>query len=99
MVKGGVCNKPYVLDTMPVLVSGKERHFCKISKIETWLLKCGAGPGAQRGVLKRSNVIEKLKDKLADASHKMIEGHAPAVADGPMSALDEAEENESPTKQ
>ena len=51
VVKGGMCNKPYVLDTMPVLVSGKERHFCRILKSETWLLKCGAGAGAQNGIL------------------------------------------------
>ena len=98
VVKGGMCNKPYVLDTMPVLVSGKERHFCSIVKSETWLLKCGAGAGAQKGILNRSNVIEQLKDKLADASQTMTEGHAPAVADDPMSALDEVEEKEPPTK-
>ena len=103
VVKGGMCNKPYVLDTMPVLVSGEERHFCRIVKSETWLLKCGAGAGAQKGILNRSNVIEQLKDKLADASQKMTQGsavaaHAPAVADDPMSALDEVEEKESPTK-
>ena len=98
VVKGGMCNKPYVLDTMPVLVSGEERHFCRIVKSETWLLKCGAGAGAQKGILKRSKVIEQLKDKLADASQKMNQGHAPAVADDPMSALDEVEEKESPSK-
>ena len=98
VVSGGMCNKPYVLDTMPVLVSGKERHFCRLVKSETWLLKCGAGAGAQKGILKMSKVIEQLKDKLADASQKMTEGHAPAVADDPMSALDEVEEKESPTK-
>ena len=103
VVKGGMCNKPYVLDTMPVLVSGEERHFCRIVKSETWLLKCGAGAGAQKGILKRSKVIEQLKDKPADASPNMTQGsavaaHAPAVADDPMSALDEVEEKESPTK-
>ena len=103
VVKGGMCNKPYVLDTMPVLVSGEERHFCRIVKSETWLLRCGAGAGAHRGILKRSKVIEQLKDKLADASQKMTQGpavaaHAPAVADDPMSALDEVEENESPAE-
>ena len=45
-----------------------------------------------------SKVIEQLKDKLADASQQMIEGDAPAVVDDPMSALDEVEEKESPTK-
>ena len=56
------------------------------------------GQGTQRGILKRSKVIEQLKDKLADASQQMGEGDvAPAVVDDPMSALDEVEENESPT--
>ena len=45
-----------------------------------------------------SKVIGQLKDKLANASHKMPEGDARAVADDPMSALDEVEEKESPTK-
>ena len=74
VVSGGMCNKPYVLDTMPVLVSGKERHFCRIVKSETWLLKCGAGAGAQKGILNMSKVFEQLKDKLADASQTMTDG-------------------------
>ena len=82
---------------MPVLVSGIERHFCRIGQNETWLLKCGAGANAQRGILKMSKVIEQLKDKLANASQQMTEGHASAVADDPMIALDEVEEKESPT--
>ena len=45
-----------------------------------------------------SKVIEQLKDKLADASQHMPEGDEPAVADDPMSALDEVAEKESPTK-
>ena len=98
VVKCGMCNKPYVLDTLPVLVSGQERHFCRIVKNETWLLKCGAGAGAQKGILNMSKVIEQLKEKLAHASQQMLEGDAPAVADDPMSALDEVEEKESPTK-
>ena len=103
VVKGGMCNKPYVLDTMPVLVSGKEKNFCRINKNEAWLLNCGAGTGAKKGISKGSKVIEQLKDKLADASQTMNQGsavaaHAPAVADDPMSALDEVEEKESPTK-
>ena len=61
------------------------------------------GRGSERYLEKRSKVIEQLKDKLADASQNMTQGsavaaHAPAVADGPMSALDEVEEKESPTK-
>ena len=89
-----MCNEPCVLDTMPVLVSGVERHFCRISKNETWLLKCGAGAGAQKGILNKPKVIEQLNNKLAHASQKMPEGDAPAVADDPMSALDEVEEKE-----
>ena len=38
VVKGGMCNKPYVLDAMPVLVSGKEKNFCRINKNEAWLV-------------------------------------------------------------
>ena len=62
--------------------------------VEMW---CRAR-GSERYLEKRSKVIEQLKDKLADASQKMNQGHEPAVADDPMSALDEVEEKESPTK-
>ena len=55
VVSGGMCNKPYVLDTMPVLVPGKERHFCRIAKTETWLLKCGAGAWGSERYLEKVN--------------------------------------------
>ena len=55
------------------------------------------GRCSERYLENMSKVIEQLKDKLADASQKMNQ-HAPAVADDPMSALDEVEEKESPTK-
>ena len=74
VVRGGMCNKPHVLDTMPVLVSGQERHFCRVVKSEVWLLKCGAGAGAQNGILNRSTVIEQLNEKLADASNNKKQG-------------------------
>ena len=57
VVKGGMCNKPHVLDTMPVLVSGEERHVCKIVKNETWLLNCGAGAADQKGILKCQRLL------------------------------------------
>ena len=104
VVKGGMCNKPHVLDTMPVFVSGVERHFCRVVKSESWLLKCGCGPGAKNGILKRSKVIEQLKDKLAEASShttpkdSAVAAHDSAVADDPMSMLDEVEDKESPAK-
>ena len=79
VVKGGMCNKPHVLQTMEITVSGGSKHFCRFVKSELWLLKCGVGVGAKNGAMKRSKVIDELKQKLYDLS-KGIDGTA-AVAD------------------
>ena len=65
VVRGGLCKKPQVLDTMEIATSGGPRHFCRVNKNDSWLLKCSAGRAARKGVLKRSEVLETLKNKLA----------------------------------
>ena len=95
VVKGGMCNKPHVLQTMEITVSGGSKHFCRVVKSELWLLKCGVGVGAKNGAMKRSKVIDELKQKLHELS-KGVYGAA-AVADqhesqheeDPMLALDD----------
>ena len=64
VVKGGLCKKPCVLDTMEIATPAGARHFCRVNKNDSWLLKCSAGRGARKGVLKRSKVLEVLKNKL-----------------------------------
>ena len=64
VVRGGLSKKPCVLDTMEIATPTGARHFCKVNKNDSWLLKCSAGREARKGVLKRSRVLETLKKKL-----------------------------------
>ena len=64
VVRGGLSKKPCVLDTMEIATPTGARHFCKVNKNDSWLLKCSAGREARKGVLKRSRVLETLKRKL-----------------------------------
>ena len=55
---------------------------------------------AQRGNLKRSKVIEQLKEKLVEASKgsAVADQGIAAIADGPMSMLDDVDSMDSPSK-
>ena len=64
VVRGGLSKKSCVLDTMEIATPTGPRHFCKVNKNDSWLLKCSAGREARKGVLKRSRVLETLKKKL-----------------------------------
>jgi hypothetical protein len=54
---GGFQCKSFVLESMEVNVRGSNQVFVRIDKGADWLVKSSAGPAAQRGALKRSNVI------------------------------------------
>ena len=60
-------SKTHPLETMEVDTGKHTMQFCKVTKNDLWLLKC-AGPLATKGMLKRSKILEQLKDKLSDAS-------------------------------
>jgi len=88
---------------MDVQMAFGVQTFCRIHKNETRLLKCAAGLLAQRGALKRSKVLEELKEKLNKASSLGDEAVAVAMDsavaekdDDPMDALDDLEEPEKP---
>ena len=65
------------------------------------MLKGGAGTAAQRGTLKRSKVIEQLKEKLVEASKSsaVADQGIATIADDPMTTLDDVDSKESPSKQ
>ena len=63
VVRGGLCNKPHVLESTEIRTPAGISNFVRVGKHEAWMLKCGAGTAAQRGNLKRSKVIEQLKEK------------------------------------
>ena len=64
------------------------------------MLKCGAGTAAQRGNLKRSKVIDELKEKIVEASKgsAVADQEIAAIADDPMTILDDVDSKESPSK-
>ena len=104
VVKGGMCNKPHVLETMEVTSAAGVQHFCRVVKSEVWLLKCGAGTAAQKGILERSQIAEKLKNKLHDMSRNTeqaavaalsAEDEAAVAADDPMRMLGDIEKDDS----
>ena len=70
VVRGGLCKKAQVIDTMEIITDGGPRHFCRVTKNDSWLLKCSAGREARKGVLKRSKVLETLKNKLGEIAAK-----------------------------
>ena len=107
VVRGGLSKKPCVLDTMEIATPTGTRHFCKVNKNDSWLLKCSAGREARKGVLKRSRVLETLKKKLgvvpAQDPELTESTSAPSeeVAHDPMNDLDvvaEGEAQRSPKK-
>ena len=97
VVRGGLCKKPQVLDTMEIATNGGPRHFCRVNKNDSWLLKCSAGRAARKGVLKRSKVLETLKNKLAATPVKdfavaeSTSAPSEGPVDDPMMMLDEFE--------
>ena len=107
VVRGGLSKKPCVLDTMEIATPTGTRHFCKVNKNDSWLVKCSAGREARKGVLKRSRVLETLKKKLgvvpAQDPELTESTSAPSeeVAHDPMNDLDvvaEGEAQRSPKK-
>ena len=100
VVRGGLSKKPCVLDTMEIATPTGTRHFCKVNKNDSWLLKCSAGREARKGVLKRSRVLETLKKKLgvvpAQDPELTESTSAPSeeVAHDPMNDLDVVAEGE-----
>ena len=108
VVRGGLCKKPQVLDTMEIATTAGPRHFCRVNKNDSWLLKCSAGRAARKGVLKRSKVLETLKNKFAGIPVKesvvteSTSAASEAAGDDPMWMLDDIPEGAgepSPKKQ
>ena len=92
VVKGGLCKKACVLEAVQIGTAGGPRHFCRVNKNDSWLLKCSAGRDARKGVLKRSKVLENLKNKLGGKDSAVTEStSAPSdgAGDDPMSTLDD----------
>ena len=97
VIAGGYgSNKIHPLETMEVETGKCTIQFCKVTKNELWLLKCAGGPQATKGMLKRSKILEELKEKLSEASKNPVnaavavrpEEAAVAVEDDPIQELD-----------
>ena len=82
---------------MEIATPAGARHFCRVNKNDSWLVKCSAGREARKGVLKRSKVLETLKNKLGDISRKdsVVTESTSAPEEGandPMNNLDDLAE-------
>ena len=88
-----MCNKPHVLDSTEMRTPAGISNFVRVCKNEAWMLKCGVGTAAQRGTLKRSKVLDGLKEKLVEASKgsAVADQGIAAIADDPMTILDDVD--------
>ena len=93
--------KTHPLETMEVDTGKHTMQFCKVTKNELWLFKSAGGPLATKGMLKRSKLLEQLKDKLSDASQNprsnaavaaMLEEPAGAAEDDPIQEFDQIDD-------
>ena len=87
VIRGGASRAPHALVTTVVADPSGDKRFCRVSKSETWLIKCVAGPQGKRNDLKRCKALEELKKKLT-------EGEASAVADDSQATTAAADEGD-----
>ena len=90
VVKGGLCKKACVLEALEIATAGGSRHFCRVTKNDSWLLKCSLGREARKGVLKRSKVLENRKTKLGGEDSAVTEsssGPSDGAGDDPHDQL------------
>ena len=103
-VKGGYAGKSHMADTLGIpSPSGREVVYMRVSKNDEWVLKCVAGEKAQRGCLKRTKLIETLRDLTS--THKSFSKAAVAeLAEeeeqqgnpDPMATLDNVADDDEP---
>ena len=67
VVSGGYQNKRYDLDTEPVSTAAGDEHFVAVKHSMPWLLHACKGSGYRRGDLKRSRIIDDLRQKAVSA--------------------------------
>ena len=63
VVSGGYQNKRYDLDTETVSTAAGDEHFVAVKHSLPWLLHACKGSGYSRGDLKRSRIIDDLRQK------------------------------------
>ena len=65
-LEGGYLNKPLALDTKEVDTTDGTVAFVKLDKNADWLRKAVLGKTAPKGALRRSTLVDTLKQKLAE---------------------------------
>ena len=97
VVSGGYSDKPCVVTSKELYLERRRVEFVKVNKNDHWMLKGAGGKGCQKGGLRRTGVVEALRDKLractgGDAcTESTPEAADAAVAadDDPMANLDD----------
>ena len=85
--EGGFLRKSTTVDSKDIETPEGLLTFVRLDKSSEWLIKATSGSKAQRGALRRTTLLETLKDKLMAAVNPPTTTSAVAD-DDPMNALD-----------
>ena len=85
--EGGFLRKATTVDSKDIETPEGLLIFVRLDKSSEWLIKATSGSKAQRGALRRTTLLETLKDKLMAAVNPPTTTSAVAD-DDPMNALD-----------
>ena len=83
-IDGGYQTKTHTVEDIKIDHHGRALTFVKVDKSAQWLIKVAVGCTAQKGALKRSRVLEQLREKLSSTEASA----ARAAVDDPMDGLD-----------
>ena len=102
-VEGGYLNKAVTLETKEVDTVSGAGSFVKIDKNADWLLKAALGKSNNKGGLKRTRLLDTIKEKLSDSATPTparddSQDSAVAAPDSedPMNMLESVESNAAP---
>jgi len=98
-VQGGYGGSAQTVESKELLFDGRVTSFIRISKNTHWLLKVCGGRTCQRGGLRRTHIIEQIRDKLCNSAGghddaNIAVGSAVADKADPMEQLEDLGDTE-----
>ena len=67
-VQGGYLRKPVTLETKEIDTVDGVVHFVKVAKKDEWLLTAALGKGNNKGGLRRTELLDTIKDRVSEAA-------------------------------
>ena len=89
-IEGGACPGVFALETRDIHDGARSVRFVRVEKNMGWLLKIVGGKEMRRGSLRRTRLLEELKEKLRHAGS--VVSDIPQLAGEMTSAVAEADE-------